>query len=90
MTMLLQTLTAAAAAPETGQKAAAARGKDKLDVLIISHYDKDHVGGAADVIRNIPIDVVYLPDYVGTGKKYKIMMKALCLYGRCAGSLQPG
>ncbi|MBQ1423766.1 MAG: leucine-rich repeat protein [Lachnospiraceae bacterium] len=53
------------------------KGVEKLDVLIISHYDKDHVGGAADVIRNVPVGRVYLPDYTGTGKKYKKMMEAL-------------
>lgn len=50
---------------------------EKIDVLIISHYDKDHVGGAADVIRHVPIGQVYLPDYTGTSKKYKNMMAAL-------------
>ncbi|MBR3525783.1 MAG: leucine-rich repeat protein [Lachnospiraceae bacterium] len=52
-------------------------GVEKLDVLIISHYDKDHVGGAADVIRSVPVGRVYLPDYTGTGKKYKKMIEAL-------------
>ena len=52
-------------------------GVEKLDVLIISHFDKDHVGGAADVIRNVPTERVYLPDYIGTSKKYKNMMAAL-------------
>lgn len=41
------------------------RGVDSLDAMIITHYDKDHVGGAAEIARKIPVDVFYLPDYVG-------------------------
>lgn len=31
----------------------------KVDVLFISHFDKDHVGGAAKVINNIDVGQVY-------------------------------
>ena len=53
------------------------QGIEKIDVLIVSHYDKDHVGGAAELIRNVSVGRVYLPDYTGTSKKYKNMMEAL-------------
>lgn len=33
-------------------------GIKKLDYLIITHFDKDHVGGAAKVIRSVQIDNV--------------------------------
>ncbi len=32
-----------------------AYGRDTIDVLIISHYDKDHVGGAAAVLNAVPV-----------------------------------
>ncbi len=39
-------------------EAVKASGHDHLDILIISHFDKDHVGGASKVLKNIPIDRV--------------------------------
>ena len=41
-----------------------ARGIERLDLLVISHPDADHVGGAASVLEGIPADevVATLPD----------------------------
>ena len=36
---------------------------DHLDVLIISHFDKDHVGGAAQILESVTVDQVIEPDY---------------------------
>ena len=30
-------------------------GRDTVDLLVISHYDKDHIGGAADILRNLTV-----------------------------------
>ena len=49
----------------------------RLDALIITHYDKDHVGGADQLIGKIPVDSVFLPDYVGTHSEYEEFMLAL-------------
>ena len=49
----------------------------KLDTLIISHFHKDHVGGAAKILREIPVSIVYMPDYVSTKKVYEEMMAVL-------------
>ena len=38
---------------------------DSLDAMIITHYDKDHVGGAAEIASAIPVSMFYLPDYNG-------------------------
>lgn len=46
-----------------------ARGVDSLDAMIITHYDKDHVGGAAEIAQEIPVDMFYLPDYEGEENK---------------------
>ena len=54
-----------------------AQGEDKIDVLLITHFDKDHVGGAETVVEGIAIDRVLLPAYEGTSKKYKNFIKAL-------------
>ena len=49
----------------------------KLDALVISHYHKDHVGGAAAILKGIPVSMVYMPDYEGTRKVYEEMMAVL-------------
>lgn len=46
-------------------------GISSLDALIITHYDKDHVGGAAKMAENFDIGTVYLPDYEGSSKPYE-------------------
>lgn len=43
---------------------------DSLDYLIITHYDKDHVGSAAEILQNIPVETVLCPDYEGTREEY--------------------
>lgn len=46
-----------------------ARGVDSLEAMIITHYDKDHVGGAAEIAAAIPVETFYLPDYEGEADK---------------------
>ena len=36
---------------------------DHLDALVISHFDKDHVGGAAQILEAVTVDSVIEPDY---------------------------
>lgn len=35
------------------------KGIRELDALILTHYDKDHVGGADGILRGIPVKAVY-------------------------------
>jgi len=49
---------------------AAAYGIDHFDYLILSHYDKDHVGGAAQVIRGIPVGQIIEPGYEKNSDEY--------------------
>lgn len=46
-------------------------GVKELDALIITHYDKDHVGGAAELLDSIPVEKAYIPDYESTSSKYE-------------------
>ncbi len=39
------------------------RNVSDVDCLIISHYDRDHIGGAAKLIKNFNVKQVYAPDY---------------------------
>ena len=48
-----------------------------VDYLIITHYDKDHVGGAAKVINNIEVKNVLAPDYEESGDEMDKYNKAL-------------
>lgn len=52
-------------------------GVTKLDVLVGTHPDSDHIGGLDDVIHNIPVDTVYMPNAEKETKTYKDVVKAL-------------
>ncbi len=54
-----------------------ALGVDKLDIMILTHFDKDHIGGADTILENIPVDVVRMPAYEVDSKQYKQLLKAL-------------
>lgn len=49
----------------------------KIDTLIISHFDKDHVGGASRLFKHLEVGEVYLPDYAGTCEEYFDFCKKL-------------
>lgn len=53
------------------------KGVEKIDILMITHFDKDHVGGADTVVEKMPVERVLMPDYEGSGKKYKNFLKAV-------------
>lgn len=42
----------------------------KVDYLIITHFDQDHVGGASKVIKNITIDNILQPCYEKSSNEY--------------------
>lgn len=48
-----------------------------VDYLIITHYDKDHVGGAAKVIKDLDVKNVLAPAYVEDSDEVKKYQKAL-------------
>ena len=52
-------------------------GVERLDALIVTHYDKDHVGGAPAVLQALPVAEIYQPDYVKDAKPYQRWQKAL-------------
>ena len=55
-------------------------GIDHIDVMIITHYDKDHVGGADKIIEDIGVSEVYMPVYDKDSKQYDQFMEALKKY----------
>lgn len=59
-------------APEIVEKVRAA-GADHLDYLILTHFDKDHIGGVTGVLSSLSADRILIPDYVGEGEPYEAM-----------------
>lgn len=52
-------------------------GIDHIDTLIITHYDKDHVGGADTVVETIPVHRILVPDYDSTSVEYLDFLVAM-------------
>lgn len=52
-------------------------GIDAIDTLIITHYDKDHVGGADQILESIPVRQVIMPVYNKESKQHTQFMEAL-------------
>lgn len=64
-----------------------ARGIERLDLLIITHFDKDHVGGADKILENIEVARVLEPDYDKDSKQYRQYREALEEQGVAAEAL---
>lgn len=48
----------------------------KIDRLFITHFDKDHVGGAADILNNIETKQIITPSYEGSNDEYRNYINA--------------
>jgi len=53
------------------------QGVKQLDFVIITHYDKDHVGGLRTIGETFAIGETYLPGYEGADKQYRSVMSAV-------------
>lgn len=54
-----------------------ARGIKEVDMLLITHFDKDHVGGAAYLMEHVDVKAVRMPDYQGERPEYPSFLEAL-------------
>ncbi len=52
-------------------------GAEKIDCLFITHFDKDHVGGAPEVLDSFNAEKIIIPDYIGTSDEYEAFTAAL-------------
>ncbi len=50
---------------------------DKIDALVITHFDMDHIGGAATLMYNMEIDKICVPDYQVSTPYYQSFEAAL-------------
>lgn len=53
------------------------QGIEKLDYLIVTHFDQDHVGGAAKVINNLAVGAVLQSNRPKDSEEYEKYVKAL-------------
>ncbi len=53
------------------------KGVEKIDYFIITHFDRDHVGGAAKVINNIAVGTVLQNNSPKDSEEYEKYVKAL-------------
>ena len=52
-------------------------GVDTIDAMIITHYDKDHVGGADRVLEEMKVGAVIMPVYDKESKQHTQFVEAL-------------
>ena len=52
-------------------------GIEELDVLIVTHFDKDHVGGADQILKAVNVLRVIMPSYEKDSGQYKDFLKEL-------------
>ena len=58
-------------------------GIDRIDLMIITHFDKDHVGGADQILEECGVAQVLIPSYAKESKQHTQFMEAL---GRSSGT----
>ena len=46
-------------------------GVSNIDYLFITHFDKDHVGGFPEVMENVTVSNIIVPDYEGNNDEYE-------------------
>jgi beta-lactamase superfamily II metal-dependent hydrolase len=49
----------------------------RLDMLLITHFDKDHVGSASYLMKQLEVETVLMPDYEGDRPEYTAFMECL-------------
>ena len=66
------------------------KGITKLNYVIGTHPHEDHIGGLDDVINNIEIDKIYLPNVQTTTKTYEDVLAAIKNRNKTISSFSKG
>ncbi|MCI8374809.1 MAG: MBL fold metallo-hydrolase [Lachnospiraceae bacterium] len=46
------------------------QGRERLDYLVLTHFDKDHVGGADQILGAVETERILQPDYASDSQQY--------------------
>lgn len=52
-------------------------GRNKIDYLVVTHPDEDHIGGMADVISSTQIGTIYAPNKTNNTATYRKFLTAI-------------
>ena len=52
-------------------------GIEKIDYLIITHFDQDHVGGVPKILDGVDVGAIIVPDYEGNNSEYEDYIEAV-------------
>ena len=52
-------------------------GVERIDLMIITHFDKDHVGGADKILEGVEVAEVLMPDYDKESRQLEQLAQAL-------------
>lgn len=55
----------------------AEKNVERLDILILTHFDKGHAGGAPEILNSVPVDWVIMPNYYSDSKSALALEDAL-------------
>lgn len=64
------------------------REKTRIEYLILSHFDKDHIGSAAALVSRYEVGCVLMPDYEEDSEAYLALLRALAETGTAYERLQ--
>lgn len=51
------------------------QGVERLDIVIGTHPHEDHIGGLVEIIKDFPVDKIYMPRVAHTTKTYEDLMR---------------
>lgn len=66
------------------------KGISKIDALVLSHPDSDHIGGADEVIKTFAIGSIYMPKVVHNTQSYLDVLNAVKAKGLTIKTAQKG
>lgn len=59
----------------------AENGVSEVDYLFVTHFDKDHVGGAPEILDNVTVRELVTPAYEGSNHEYDSYLSAIEEHG---------
>ena len=66
------------------------KGITSVDYMLITHYDRDHVGGADRLLNFVEVKEVIRPDYVGVREEYDTFLASMSELEVKDTALKPG